>query len=175
MDAEADAPAGAGASLAGGEPSVKTGLEAIIAKLWEQIEAIVPEPPEIRTVRGWYTVATLWPAETRVAGASLRKVPCADWGSRRTAGGILAGRTPTRSSSPYNRGGRIGCRAMSDEEIMAEALPHLRRLASCESLHPMSRFAADGLARTIERRTHRPGLRIAEPAGRDQPAGAPQR
>lgn len=68
---------------------------------------------------------------------------------------------------------------MSDEEIMAEALPHLRRLASCESLHPMSRFAADGLARTVERRTPGPVLRVAESAGRDhdqhQPAGAPQR
>ena len=74
VDGEAagdDAPAAAGASLAGGDPSVNTGLQAAIAKVWEQIEAIVPEPPEIRTVRGWYTVATFWPAETRVAGASF--------------------------------------------------------------------------------------------------------
>lgn len=51
--------------------SANTGVEGYITKVWEQIEAIVPEPPEIKTVRNWYTIATLWPAETRVAGASF--------------------------------------------------------------------------------------------------------
>lgn len=63
--------AAAAAPLTGGDSGVRTGLQSAIAGVWEQIEAIVPEPPEIRTIRGWYTVATFWPAETRVTGASF--------------------------------------------------------------------------------------------------------
>lgn len=56
--------------LAGGDSGVNTGLHAAITAVWEQIEDIVPEPPEASTVRRWYTVAYFWPAETRVANAS---------------------------------------------------------------------------------------------------------
>lgn len=54
----------------------------------------------------------------------------------------------------------------TDEEAMAAALPYLRRLSHCEALHPMSRFAADGLARTVERLASRRALRsVPEPTG----------
>lgn len=43
----------------------------------------------------------------------------------------------------------------SDAEIMAEALPHLRRLAHCEGIPEPSRLAAHLLARLIERRQGR--------------------
>lgn len=39
----------------------------------------------------------------------------------------------------------------SDAEVMADALPYLRRLQHCESLHPLSRYAAETLGRTVAR------------------------
>lgn len=58
-------------SLSGGEPHINTGLRDAVRKVWEQIEDAVPEPPDIQTIEKWFRVATFWPAETRVAGASF--------------------------------------------------------------------------------------------------------
>lgn len=91
VDGEADARACAGVPT-GGAPSVNTGLRAAVQKVWEQIEAAVPEPPDISTVERWYTVATFWPPETRVAGASF-----AGGGGRRAG-----------SSASVNGGGAPG-------------------------------------------------------------------
>lgn len=58
-------------TLTGGENGVNTGLHSAIQAVWEEIVEVVPEPPDIRTIRGWYTVAHFWPLETRVARASF--------------------------------------------------------------------------------------------------------
>lgn len=53
--------------------SANTGLSARIAEVWEEItDNNLPEPLEIKTIRGWYTTARAWPLETRVKGASFR-------------------------------------------------------------------------------------------------------
>ena len=102
VDGEDDACAAAHASLAGGESSVNTGLEGFISRVWEQIEAIVPEPPEMSTIRRWYTIATFWPTETRVAGASFAahaELAAKSYPHRQ---GILS-KLADRSSKPVSR------------------------------------------------------------------------
>ncbi len=53
------------------EHGANNGRREAITQIWEQIEAIVPEPPEIKTVEAWYRISTFWPAETRVPRASF--------------------------------------------------------------------------------------------------------
>lgn len=60
----------------------------------------------------------------------------------------------------------------SDAEIMAEALPHLRRLSHVSDLPGASRLAAELLAQTVERRQPLPALRPAPPDGQSDRGGA---
>ena len=65
---------------------------------------------------------------------------------------------------------------LDDAQTLAEALPHLRRLAECETLPQLSRCAADVLARTVERLAPSPALRAIDqaPARSDRAAHGDQ-
>lgn len=64
----------------------------------------------------------------------------------------------------------------TDAELLAYALPILRRLSHCDSLPALSRCSADVLARTVETFAPAPPLRSVAPASsRSAEAGPPRR